>query len=225
MITEPICGGALIFPPKEYYEQLRKIAEEHGILWIDSEVMAGWGRTGYWFAYQYYGVKLDIMTMAKGIISSHLPCGGVVVSKEIAKFFEDYRWWHAVTFSAHPVVMAAVVANIKYMIEEKLPQRAAKMGEYLGKRLKELEEKHKCVGHVDGLGLWWGIEIVKNKKTKEPFIKEDKYTRGAGDMPLFPMNLVFAKCIEKGVLCSGFVPNGIRVGPALTITEEEIERC
>jgi taurine--2-oxoglutarate transaminase len=225
IITEIICGGALIISPPEYLQELRKFTREHGILWIDDEVMTGFGRTGKWFAYQHYGVTPDIMTMAKGISSCHLPAAGVVVSKDLAEFFEKYRWWHAVTFGAHPVCMAAVVANLKVMIEEKLPERAAEMGKYMEPKLKELEERHKCVGQVSGMGLFWGIEIVRNKETKEPFIKEDRYFTGAGDIYNYPINKILAHCyFGKNVLVSGFVPNGIRIGPALTITKEEIDK-
>jgi taurine--2-oxoglutarate transaminase len=224
VITEIIAGGALVISPPEYIQELRKFTRKHGILWIDDEVMTGFGRTGKWFCYQHYGVTPDIMTMAKGISSCYLPAAGVVVSKEIAEFFEKYRWWHAVTFSAHPVSMAAVVANIKYMMEERIPERAAELGKYLGKRLKEQEEKHKCVGWVGGKGLLWGIEIVRDKKTKEPFIREDRYFTGAGDISDYPMNKILAHCyFGKNTIISGFVPNGIRIGPALTATKEEID--
>jgi taurine--2-oxoglutarate transaminase len=111
------------------------------------------------------------------------------------------------------------------MIEEKLPERAAEMGKYIEPKLKALEEKHKCVGQVSGMGLFWGIEIVRNKETKEPFIKEDRYFTGAGNINDYPINILLANCyFGKNVLVSGFVPNGIRIGPALTITEEEIDK-
>ncbi|MBS7646501.1 MAG: aspartate aminotransferase family protein [Candidatus Bathyarchaeia archaeon] len=225
IITEIISGGGLVVSPLEWVKELRDLTQKNGILWIDDEVMTGFGRTGKWFCYQHYGVTPDIMTMGKGIVSSQLPAAGVVVSKKLAEFFEKYRWWHANTYAAHPVVMAAVVANIKFMIEENLVERAAKMGEYLGKQLKELESQHKCVGEVSGMGLFWGVELVKNKETKEPFFLEDRFTKGTGDVNLWAVNIVQKKALEKGVLVGGFAPNCLRLGPALTVTEEEIDKA
>jgi taurine--2-oxoglutarate transaminase len=146
-----------------------------------------------------------------------------VVSKEIADFFDKYRWWHAVTFSSHPIAMAAVVANISYMMKEDLPGRSEKLGRYLEKRLREVEPRHKCVGNVSGMGLFWGVEIVRNKRTKEPFIKEDRNVTGAGDISDWPCNFLQTKALERGVLIGGFAPNCIRLGPALTVTEHEID--
>ena len=223
VITELISGGSLVISPKEWVQGLRKLTKKYGILLIDDEVMTGFGRTGTWFCYQHFGITPDIMPMAKGIVSSALPAAGVVVSKEIASFFDQYRWWHAITFSSHPIAMAACVANINYMIEENLPARSERLGNYLGKRLMEMEEKHKCVGFASGMGLFWGLEIVRNKKTKEPFIKEDRNVTGAGDVSDWPNNFIQAKAIEKGVLLGGFAPNCIRLGPALTVTEQEID--
>jgi len=223
MIADVHIGGPSIIPPSEYIPQIRKMTRDLGILWIDDEIICGFGRLGKWFGYQLYdGVTPDIMTMGKGISSSQLPAAGGVVSKEIAEFFDKYRWNHYPTFGAHPVSMAAIVANIKLMIKEKIPERAAKMGKYLGEKLRELEDRHKCVGLVNGCGLYWIVEIVKNKKTKEPFIKEDRNAAYAGDISSYPSEIVSRKGLEKGVIIGGFVPNTLRIGPALNITEDEI---
>jgi taurine---2-oxoglutarate transaminase len=224
VITELVCGGSLVVSPVEWVKGLRALTKKYGILLIDDEVMAGFGRTGKWFCYQHYGIQPDIITMAKGIVSSHLPAAGVAVSKEIAQFFDKYRWWHAVTFSSHPVALAAVVANLHYMIEEDLPRQANQKGKYLEKRLREMTPKHKCVGNVSGMGLFWGIEVVRNRETREPFIKEDRDVTGAGDISNWPTTVVQQKALEKGVLLGGFVPNCLRIGPALTVTEVEIDR-
>lgn len=195
-----------------------------GILWIDDEVMCGFGRTGKWFAYQHWlpDVTPDIMVIGKGMVSAALPAAGVVVSKDIAKFFDQYRWGHYSTYSAHPVCMAAVVANIKAMIEEKIPDRAAKMGVYLGEKLKDLEDRHKCVGNVSGMGLFWAVELVKDKETKEPFVKEDRNAYFWGDISKYPSRIVAQKCLEKGVIVGGWLPNTLRIAPPLVITEDEI---
>ncbi len=225
VITEIIWGAYGGGPPPEYFQQLRKMTRELGVLWIDDEVITGFGRTGKWFAYQNYGVEPDIMTMGKGLVSSQLPASGVVVSKEIARFIDQYRWVLTATYAAHPVCMAAVAANIKVMIEEKIPERALEMGKYFGAKLEELELRHKCIGEVSGVGLLWGVEIVKNKETKEPFIKEDKYSVGVGrELSMWPSNIVMSRCMEKGVrIGGGVVPNTLRIAPSLTVTKEEID--
>ena len=224
IVTELISGGALYTTPKEYVRALRKITREYGILWIDDEVMTGFCRTGKWFAYQHYDEKPDIITMGKGIVNSALPGAGVVVNKDIAEFFDQYRWWQATTFAAHPIVTAAITANIQAMIKMNAPERSTRLGEYLGKRLKELENSHICVGQVSGKGLFWGIEIVKDKKTKEPIVKMDKGSLGTGDLSTWPTNIIRAKAAEKGVIAGGFYPNQVRIGPSMIITEEEIDK-
>lgn len=224
VITELIAGGSLVISPKEWVRGLRDLTRKYGIMFIDDEVMTGFGRTGKWFCYEHYGITPDIMPMAKGIVSSAIPAAGVVVSKEIADFFDKYRWWHAVTFSSHPIAMAAVVANLSYMMEVDLPDRSEKLGGYLEKRLREIEPKHKCVGFMSGMGLFWGVEVVRNRETKEPFIKEDRNVTGAGDVSNWPSNFIQMKALEKGVLLGGFAPNCIRLGPALTVTEQEIDK-
>ena len=120
--------------------------------------------------------------------------------------------------------MAAAAANIHFMLDENLPARSERMGRYLEKRLREIEPKHKCVGFMSGMGLFWGVEIVRNQKTKEPFIKEDRNVTGAGDVSKWPSNFLQAKAMEKGVLLGGFSPNCIRLGPALTVTEQDIDK-
>jgi len=225
VITETIWGAYGRGPPKEYFEQLRSMTRNLGVLWIDDEVITGFGRTGKWFAYQNYGVNPDIMTMGKGLVSSQLPASGVVVSKEIANFIDQYRWVLTATYAAHPVCMAAVAANIKAMIDAKIPDRAVEMGKYFGAKLEELKLKHKCIGEVSGIGLLWGVEIVKSKETKEPFIKEDKYSIGPGkELGTWPSSSVMTRCGEKGVrIGGGVVPNTIRIAPSLTVTKEEID--
>ncbi len=226
-ISEVAFGAGTFIPPKEYLPQMIKILRNHGILYIDDEVICGFGRTGKWFGYQHYldkGVMPDIMTMGKGIISSALPAAGVVVSREIAKWMESYRWFTVATYGSHPIVMAAVVANIEAMKDINLPEHARRAGAYLGKKLGELERKHRCVGKVDGMGMFWEVELVKNKKTNEPFVKEDRDAPYNGDISKYPTEIIKNHCYPKGLLCAGFAPNSLRIGPNLIISESEINR-
>lgn len=224
MITEPSFGAGSFHPPKEYLPQIRQMCTDLDIVWICDEVLVGFGRMGKWFGHQLYDVKPDIMTMAKGIISSALPAGGVVVNKEIAEFMDDWRWWTVGTFSAHPIAMAAVCANLEYMIEVDLPAMAKKAGDYFGKKLRELEKKHKCVGEVTGAGMLWVVELVKNKKTKERFAPEDRHTHYAGDISMYPSKFILGKTLEKGVLMGGFTPNTLRIGASLNVSKEDMDK-
>jgi taurine--2-oxoglutarate transaminase len=185
--------------------------------------MCGFGRTGKWFGYQHFDVKPDIVVAAKGIVSAQLPVAAVIVGKNISDFFDQYRWQHYVTFGGHPLCLAAAVANLKVMMEEKILDNVEKMGKYLKDKLKGVEERHKSVGYVNGMGLFWGMELVKNKKTKEPFVKSDRFARYTGDISNYPVNIIQSRCLEKKVLYSGFVPNTLRIAPPLNTNEKDLD--
>jgi taurine--2-oxoglutarate transaminase len=225
VIAEPVSGSGAIVSPRDWVRELREITQKHGILWIDDEVITGFGRMGKWFGYQHYGVTPDIMTLGKGIASSHLPASAVVISKEIADFFDRYRWHHAVTYSAHPLAMAAVVANLRQMIEDNTPERVNRVGQYLAKRLVEQETRHESIGQITGTGLLYGVEFVKSRTTREPIILADRDTNVTGDTSDWPVSIVRKRGIEKGALFTGIVPNALRLGPALTIREEQIDQA
>ncbi len=226
MITEPAFGAGTIMPPDEYLGQIYEMTRRLGILWIVDEILMGFGRLGKWFGYmRSQGVQPDIVTMAKGLSNSQIPCGAVVVSKEIAEFFDSMRWNHVSTFSGHPIAMAAACGSLEYMLENNLPEKAAKAGEYFGPKLLELQEKHKTVGLVKGDGMFWQVELVKNKETKEPFIAEDRYTTFSDDGSKHPINIVFGKCLEKGVLLGGYVPNTLRIGASLEVSKADMDKA
>ncbi len=225
MITEPSFGAGSIVPPEEYLPQIRQLTRKLGIVWIVDEVLTGFGRKGEWFAHQLYDVEPDIMTMAKGIVNSALPAAGIVVSKDIASFMDEWRWWTVSTFAAHPISMAAVCANIEYMIKNDLVKQAKEAGKYFGPKLQELEEKHDCVGQVAGSGMLWNVEIVKNKATRERFAPEDRHTTYSGDLTKYPSNFIFDKALEKGVLIGGFAPNTLRIGASLNVSKESMDKA
>jgi len=181
---------------------------------------------GKWFAHQLFGdLKPDLMTMAKGIVSSALPAGGVVVSKEIADFMGKYRWMHVGTFNAHPLSMAAVCANLKVMIDENAPEKAQKAGEYFGAKLRELETKHKTLGLVSGSGVLWTVELVKNKETRERFVVADRRSSYSDDISRYPTSIVGAKCREKGAILTGFTPNTLRIGFSVFVSKEDMDKA
>ena len=227
IITEPACGAGTIVPPDEYLPQIYEMTRRLGILWIVDEVLMGFGRLGTWFGHQKYGADLkpDLMTIAKGITSSQIPAGGVVVNREIAAFMDSVRWNHVSTFAGHPIAMAAAQANIEYMIENDIPEMSRKAGEYFGARLRELEKKHKTIGLVMGAGMFWQVELVKDQETREPFIPEDRYTAFAGDTSKNPTGIVLGKCLEKGVLLGGYMPNTLRIGASLTVSKADMDKA
>jgi adenosylmethionine-8-amino-7-oxononanoate aminotransferase len=198
-IAEPVQGaGGVIVPQDDYFPRIREICDKYDVLLISDEVITGFGRTGTWFGLEHWGVEPDIMQFAKGITSGYIPLGGIGVSDTIKRAINttppDKRWMHAFTYSGHPTCCAVALVNIRIIDEEGLVERAAEMGNRLLEKLHTLEESEH-VGNVRGLGLMAGVELVKDKTTKQPFPASDKvgprlhqemaqrglYTRVSGD--------------------------------------------
>jgi len=218
IFLEGVVGSnGIIVPPDDYWPRIREICNKYGILLISDEVMSGFGRTGKWFAVDNWDVTPDIITIAKGVTSGYVPLGGVVVSEKIAQHFETNKLWCGLTYSAHPLSCAAGIATVKVYDEEGLISNAAEVGQHLGKRLEELKIKHASVGDVRYIGLFSVIEVVKDKKTKEPMA-----TRNAKGAELNTMNEIGAYLRENG-LFTFIKANMIFVVPPLCITEEQID--
>lgn len=222
-LTEPAQGAGMIHPPKEYFPQIREMTRRLGILWLDDEVMTGFGRLGEWFGYEVYDVTPDIMSVAKGLVSSAVPASGVVLSKEVAAFFDDWRFSTMSTFGSHPLAMAAVAANLEAMLEENILDRVRELGAHLGTRLKELEASHPSVGLVSGRGLMWAVELVKNKQTREPFVTVDRYSVYAKTKDTPASQVVGQVAFEEGVSIGAFLPNSIRLATAFIATKADID--
>lgn len=224
VVAEPIFGVGMFHPPAEYLRQLRDLTREHGILWIDDEVMTGFGRTGKHFAYQHSpGVTPDLLAVGKGMVSAALPAGGVVMSREISRLMDGYRWETVSTFAGHPVVAAAIAANVEWVIEERVAERAAELGEHMGMRLGELAATHPCVAEVAGAGLLWAVELVRPDGSGERFVPEDRHALPAGPPTFSPSFFVARECAKHGVALATAPPNTLRLGPPLTTTEERID--
>jgi len=219
VVVEPVVGtNGVLAPPPEYMPRLRRICDDHGVLLIADEVMTGWGRTGKWFAMQHWDVEPDILVTAKGITSAYMPLGLCATTQKIAGHFEDHFFAHGHTYEAHPMTLAAGVAAIHELQRLGLVERAREMGEYLGERLKALKAKHASIGDVRGLGLFWCVELVKNRQTKEPFnTKADKM---AGK-PLL-VDQVAAAMMKKGVAINAWLSHFV-IAPPLIIEREEID--
>ncbi len=174
ILLESVTGtNGIIIPPEGYLQGVREICDRHGILLIADEVMSGFGRTGRWFAVDHWGVVPDLMTMAKGLTSGYAPLGAVAMKPEIAEFFSERVYQSGLTYNAHPISLAAAVANIQVMREDRLIEHAAEMGPVLHRLLTDLGEQHPSVGEVRSIGLFGVIELVRNRQTKEPLAPYD----------------------------------------------------
>lgn len=169
ILLEPVTGtNGVIVPPKGYLSGVRKLCDRYGILLICDEVMSGFGRTGKWFAVQHWDVTPDLMTMAKGLTSAYAPLGAVAMKPEIAAAFDERVYQGGLTYNGHPVSLAAAIANIQVIREDRLVERAAETGEVMADMLQELLTRHPSVGEVRSIGLFAAIELVRDRNTKEP---------------------------------------------------------
>jgi taurine--2-oxoglutarate transaminase len=219
VIVEPIVGtNGVLVPPPEYLPRLAQHAKKRGVLLIADEVMTGWGRTGKWFAVEHWGVTPDILTTAKGVTNAAVPLGVVATSRAVADHFEDNFFPHGHTYEAHPLTLAPALAAIDEYRRLDLLDRSARMGELLGAKLRRLAEKHPSVGDVRGLGLFWGVELVKNRGIKEPFnLPQDKAAR----KPLV-IDAVAAEMTKRGVTVLAWVSHLV-IAPPLIVTEEQLD--
>ena len=210
IIMEGVTGSnGLIVPPDDYWPRIREICDQNGILLISDEVMSGWGRTGKWFAVDHWNVVPDIITTAKGLTAGYVPLGAVIVTEQIAQYFEDRMLWCGLTYSGHPLACAAAVATIAVYEEDHLIENAAKLGGYLGERLEDIKIKHPSVGDVRYIGLFSALELVENRLTKKPMnglVAFGKFLRDQGLFTFIFQNVVFVVpplCINQKELDEG----------------------
>ena len=210
IIMEGVTGSnGLIVPPEDYWPRLRQICDKYGILLISDEVMSGWGRTGKWFAVDNWNVTPDIITTAKGLTAGYVPLGAVIVTDTIADYFEDKMLWCGLTYSGHPLACAAGVATLEVYEQDGLIENAAKVGRYLGERLEVIKAGHPSVGDVRYIGLFSALEIVKNRKSKEPIdplTETQKVLRAEGLFTFNFHNVLFVVpplCINEAQLDEG----------------------
>jgi len=209
-------SGCIKYPPM-YLKKVKDICEKHGILLIIDETMSGFGRTGKMFGVDHHGVTPDIMCMAKGLTSGYLPLGAMVVTDTIAHYFDDKAMQLGLTYSAHAVSCAAALENLKIIEEEDLVNKAAQMGSYIEAEVEKLKEKHPSIGDFRNTGLLGCIELVKNRKTKEPTTPWN-----AKPQDMEATNRMAAKVRELGMFT--FVRwNWIFIAPPLNVSKEEVD--
>lgn len=215
IVMETITGSnGVIIPPKGYLPGVRALCDKYGILMICDEVMAGWCRTGKMFAFMNFDVVPDIVTFAKGVTCGYVPLGGVIVQKKIADFFDENLLSCGLTYSGHPLACAAGVACVNYYTEANILENVNKVGKVLGEQLEKLKASHKCVGDVRYIGLFSAIELVKDKKTKEPMVSYGKDPEGT-------MPKIIGMLKERKFMTYSH-ENMILICPPLIITEEQL---
>ena len=208
MLIEPIQGeGGYVVPPDGYFQRLRKLCDKYGILLITDEVQSGMGRTGKWFAIEHWGVAPDIMALGKGIAGG-FPLSAIVARAEIMDWEPGA---HCTTFGGNPVSCVAAMTTIEIIKEEKLLENATKQGEFILKYFNDLKEEVELIGDVRGKGLMIGVELVRDRKTKEPADKEAKE--------------VITRSWKKGVLVITCGDSTLRIAPPLIITRELVEKA
>jgi taurine--2-oxoglutarate transaminase len=210
ILLESIPGTAgVLTPPPGYLAGVRELATKHGIVLILDEVMAGFGRTGEWFAFDAHDVVPDLITFAKGVNSGYVPTGGVIISDEIASDFDETVFPGGLTYSGHPLAMASIVATLDAMAVEGIVENAAMIGRaHLAPALAALAEKHEVLGEVRGTGVFWAMELVTDRGSREP-------------VPAAVMGRVKRELLDRGLL-PFTVENRIHVVPPCIVTPDEV---
>jgi taurine--2-oxoglutarate transaminase len=219
IILETVVGTAgILVPPAGYLAGVREICDRYGIVFILDEVMAGFGRTGAWFAADHWGVTPDLLTFAKGVNSGYVPLGGVAISGAIAETFAERPFPGGLTYSGHPLACASAVATINAMAEEGIVEHARHLGEtVIGPGLRELAARHPVIGEVRGLGVFWALELVRDRTTREPLTPYN-----AAGAVAAPMAELAAACKQRGLW--PFVNmNRLHVVPPCNSSEAEVK--
>jgi adenosylmethionine-8-amino-7-oxononanoate aminotransferase len=221
-LAEPILGstGGAIVPPPEYYPRIKKICERYEVLFIADEILCGMGRTGEWWGVNHYEVTPDTLLAGKGLTGGYAPLSALLIREEIVRAIYDagMDFMHNQTFAHHPVACAAGLATVRFIKEHRLVERSKQMGEVLHAELEALRD-HELVGDVRSTGLLAGIELVRDKVTRQPFPREWKVAE-----------MVTAKCLENGLIVwssvghvDGTAGDLILLAPPFIIEQKEID--
>jgi taurine--2-oxoglutarate transaminase len=218
IILESVVGtNGILVPPPGYLQGVRDICDEFGIVMIADEVMSGFARCGEWFAVDHWGVAPDLITFAKGVNSGYVPLGGVIISERIAKTFDQRPFPGGLTYSGHPLACASAVASIEIFKEEGIVEHARDLGaDVIGPGLRELAQRHPSIGEVRGLGVFWALELVRDRQTREPLVP---FNAAGADAK--PMNDFAAACKQRGLW--PFIHfNRTHVVPPCTTSADEV---
>ncbi len=218
IILEPVVGtNGILVPPEGYLAGVRELCDEHGIMLIADEVMSGFGRCGEWFAVDRWAVAPDLIAFAKGVNSGYVPIGGVILSDAVAASFADRPYPGGLTYSGHPLACASAVASIGIFRSEGIVSHARNLGaEVIGPELEALAQRHPSVGEVRGLGVFWALELVRDRDTREPLVPFNASGADAAPMAEFA-----AACKQRGLWPFTHF-NRTHVVPPCTTTAEEV---
>ena len=215
VVAEPVQGaGGVIVPPADYFPLVRKVCDRHGVLLIADEVITGFGRTGKWFAMEHWGVQADLMIFAKGVTSGYLPLSGVMLTRAVHDVLKTVKgtFMHGFTYSGHPTSCAVGLRNLQIIEDEGLVEQVAMRGSHLQKKLQELR-RHDIVGDVRGIGLLGGVELVKDRETKELF-----------DVSVGAARNVWLAAMQEGVIVRPLGGDVVAISPPFVISEQQIDR-
>jgi taurine--2-oxoglutarate transaminase len=217
IILETVVGtNGILVPPPGYLAGVREICDEFGIVMIADEVMAGFGRCGEWFAVDHWDVTPDLITFAKGVNSGYVPIGGVIINDPIAETFEQRVYPGGLTYSGHALACASAVASIEIFKDEGIIENARRLGtDVIGPELAKIADRHPSVGEVRGLGVFWAVELVRDRATREPLVP---YNATGADAA--PMSKFAVACKERGMWPMTHF-NRTHVVPPCTTTEQE----
>jgi taurine--2-oxoglutarate transaminase len=218
VILETIVGtNGILVPPPGYLAGVRQICDEYGILMIADEVMSGFGRAGEWFAIDHWGVAPDLITFAKGVNSGYVPLGGVLLSDAVAASFDERVYPGGLTYSGHPLACASAVASIRIFEDEGIVEHARRLGDdVLAAELDKLAARHPSVGEVRGRGVFWALELVRDRETREPLVPFNAAGPAAAPMAEFA-----AACKQRGLWPFTHF-NRTHVVPPCVISEDEL---
>jgi adenosylmethionine-8-amino-7-oxononanoate aminotransferase len=220
-VSEPVVGAAApaLTPPPGYYEVIRRICDRYGVLWISDEIVTGFGRTGRNFGYQHWDAQPDILVVAKGLSGGYIPLSGLIISEKVVRPFKERggRFVHGLTYQNHPAACAAGLAVLDIIEGEGLVANAATQGSYLHDRLREVADALPIVGELRGKGLIWGMELVRDRATKEPFDKALRVGRRVQEVGL-----------ENGIVIyqsggSVVASDEIFISPPLVVSREDVD--
>lgn len=218
VVLEPVTGtNGLIYPGEDYLRSIREVCDKYGILLIFDEVMAGFGRTGELFACDHWGVVPDILITAKGLNSGYVPLGAMTVSAEISEWLQENKFWGGLTYAGHPLACASAVASLDIMEEEGIVENARLRGERMGAGLAELAERHPSIGEIRGRGLFYGLELVRDRETREPLVPFNAVGEAAA-----PVQRIVKAAMQRGLYLSANF-NVMRLTPPLVVEDEEID--